>query len=533
MTDAPAPTDPASHADDLVSGCAAAAVQGAMPGLSRRWFLGSSIAAIGAGFASGGPRAWAAAATAPRPSGSELAYLSVRKASALIRTKKISPVELTRGCLARIDRFNPVLNAFVTVTAESALAQARHAETEVQKNRWRGPLHGIPMALKDLIDTAGVRTTAACGVFKDRIPAEDATVVRRLKDAGAVLLGKLNMHECAYGGTSVTSFYGSVKNPWDVERISGGSSGGSAAAVAAGLCYAALGSDTGGSIRAPASLCGIVGLKPTYGRVSNRGVLPLSWSLDHVGPMTRSVTDAALVMHTIAGYDHDEPTSQDHPLEGFLRVPWESDTRLRIGVPRDYFFASLDPEVEAAVTAALRVLETLGGEIQEVPLEVSRDRTVIRAEAYAYHADHIAKTPELYQPETLGKLRLGADIESRAYIKARRELDRLRRVTQEVFLAVDVLVTPTTPAPAPRFADWPAKLDDILAAEGVLLRNTRPFNMYGIPTLSVPCGMTAAGMPIGLQISGPRWAEARLIGVAAAFERATDWHRRQPRAFAA
>jgi aspartyl-tRNA(Asn)/glutamyl-tRNA(Gln) amidotransferase subunit A len=505
-------------------------------GLSRRSFLDSSLASIAGLVLVSHVRAAMASSASPvagsAPPSDGLTFLSIEKASALVKARIVSPVELTRACLARIEVLNPSLNAFITVTAESALAEAKRAESEVQRGGWRGPLHGIPIALKDLIDTAGVKTTAASALFKDRIPQEDATVVRRLKEAGAVLLGKLNMHEFAYGGTSVPSYYGRVSNPWDVERIAGGSSGGPAAAVAAGLCYAALGSDTGGSIRQPAAFCGIVGLKPTYGRVSNRGVIPLAWSLDHIGPMTRSVADSAIVLQVIAGYDPNETASQDRPVGRYLEDTARTRGRLRLGVPRAFFFANLHPEIQAAIDQALAVLGRLGGETRDVPLQVSTDRTLIRAEAYTYHAEYIAKTPELYNPETLGKLKLGAGIDGQSYIRARRDLDRLRRSTLNVFSSVDLLVTPTTPVSPPKASDYPLTFDGVLALDGLVLRNTRPFNMYGLPTISVPCGITSDGLPIGLQISGPPWEEQRVLGLARAFEEATDWHQRRPPALA-
>ena len=263
---------------------------------------------------------------------------------------------MTKACLAQIEQLNPALNAFITVTAESALAQAREAEAEVQRGRLRGPLHGIPIGLKDLFDTAGVRTTAGSALFKDRVPTQDAEVVRRLKAAGAILLGKQNMHEFAYGATSVVSHFGAVHNPWDLDRIAGGSSGGSAAAVAAELCYGALGSDTGGSIRGPAACCSIVGLKPTYGLVSTRGVIPLSWSRDHVGPMTRTVADAALMLQAIAGYDAEEATSQRMEVPRIQPGPSGETSALRLGKPRDFFFEGLHPEIEAAINKALSLL---------------------------------------------------------------------------------------------------------------------------------------------------------------------------------
>jgi aspartyl-tRNA(Asn)/glutamyl-tRNA(Gln) amidotransferase subunit A len=456
-----------------------------------------------------------------------LGFLDLGEVSRLLRAQKLSPVELTEACLARIERLNPVLNAFVTVTADAARAAAKQAENRLHRRRGRGPLDGVPVGLKDLIDTAGVRTTSACGAFKDRIPEQDASVVRKLRAAGAVILGKLNMHECAFGGSSVTSYFGPVRNPWNITHLSGGSSGGSAAAVAAGLCYAALGSDTAGSIRVPAAFCGIVGLVPTYGRVSNRGVMPLSRTLDHIGPMARSVADAATVLQAIAGYDREETTSARRPAGKF--APGAARRlKLRVGVPRTFFYEELGPGVEQAIEAALAVLRKLGAEIREVPFEVCRDRTVARAEAYAFHAEHIASAPELYKPDTLAKLRMGASIDAPAYIEARRGIDALRRAAPGIFGEIDVLVTPTSPVVAPKFADWPTKFEDVMAAETTLLRNTRPFNPLGIPSVSIPCGMTAAGLPVGMQVSGPPWAEARILAVAAAYERATKWHGMHP-----
>jgi aspartyl-tRNA(Asn)/glutamyl-tRNA(Gln) amidotransferase subunit A len=459
----------------------------------------------------------------------EIAFQSVLSTSALVKSKKVSPVELTHACLRRIEAQNPSLNAFITVTADSALADAKAAEAEVQRGGWRGPLHGIPIALKDMIDTAGIRTTGASALFKDRIPHTDAAVVERLRRAGAILLGKLNMQEFAYGGTSVPSHYGPVRNPWDLQCIAGGSSGGSAAAVAAVLCYAALGSDTGGSIREPAAFCGVVGMKATYGRVSNRGVIPLASSLDHIGPLTRTVEDCAVVLEAISGYDPHDVTSEDRPVERYHDPVAQDLGRVRIGIPREFFYADLHPEVESAINHALDVLTALGAEPREVSLSVSTDRTVFRAEAFAYHAEHIAQSPHLYQPETLAKMRLGASIDTRTYINARRHLMELRHGMAALFSAVDVLVTPTAPVPSPRLSDYPATFEGVLAMEGSsILRNTRPFNMFGIPTITVPCGMTQGGLPVGLQISGPPWQERRTLAVARAYESASSWHARPP-----
>ena len=322
-----------------------------------------------------------------------------------IRTRSISPVELTTDCLSRIEKLNPTLNAFITITADSALAQARRAEAETRNGDWRGPLHGVPIALKDLIDTAGVRTTAASALFKDRVPRDDAEIVRRLKSAGAVLVGKQNLHEFAYGGSSLVSYYAEVHNPWNADYIAGGSSGGSATAVAAELCYAAIGTDTAGSIREPAALCGVVGLKPTYGRVSARGVIPLSRSLDHVGPIARTVSDAAVILQTIAGFDPQDVTSSDTPAANYIAVLGQECKALCVGIPRCFFFEDLDPEIASAVDQAISVLSILTARTRDVRLSVPTDRTLQTAESYAYHRQWIESTPELYQPETLRRIR--------------------------------------------------------------------------------------------------------------------------------
>jgi len=445
-----------------------------------------------------------------------------------LRRKEVSPVALTRACLDRIEKLNPALNAFITVTAESAVAEARAAEIEIARGEWRGPLHGIPIALKDLIDTAGTRTTAASGLYQNRVPTEDAEVVKRLRRAGAVILGKNNLHEFAYGGSSLVSFFGDVHNPWNTGHIAGGSSGGSAAAVAAGLCYAAIATDTAGSIREPAALCGCVGIKPTYGRVSARGVIPLSWSLDHVGPLAATVGDAAAVLQAIAGYDALDVCSADVAVSDYVSGLHDATKTLRVGVPRAYFYDDLDDEVRSAMEQALVVIGTLVTNVRDVRIEVTTDRTVQAAESFAYHAENVAKTPELYQPETLRRIRSGANIPAAEYIQRRREMDQERRRAQDFFADVDLLVTPTMPIPAPAIADLKKNPDALRPAELRLLRNTRPFNVWGLPAVSVPCGFTKSGLPIGLQIAGPQWREELVLRLARAYESATEWHRRRP-----
>lgn len=452
--------------------------------------------------------------------------LTISTATQLVREKKISPVELTEECLNRIDRLNPILNAFITVTHDSAIAQAREAEAEILQGNWRGPLHGIPIGLKDLIDTKGVRTTCGSALFSERVPLEDAEVVVRLKRAGAVLVGKQNMQEFAYGGTSASSHFGPVCNPWDIKRIAGGSSGGSAAAVASGMCFGAIGTDTGGSIREPASFCGIVGLKPTYGRVSTRGVFPLSWSLDHVGPLCRTVKDVAIMLEAIAGYDALDVTSVDWPTQQY-GAPLYSRSRVRTGLVRYPFFNGIDPEIEHATTAALEVLQTIGAEVVEVELP-DIPNFVQAPEVLAVHEKYFRESPELYRGWMQERLKQASAINTVSYVKDRHELDRVRRVVNEVFTNVDLLLTPTV-AVSPITIDEALKITQPPLAGELWLRNTRPFNVYGLPTISIPCGFTHSGLPIGLQIAASKFDERQLLAFADSYEQATEWHKFRPR----
>ncbi len=435
-----------------------------------------------------------------------------------IRDRSISPVELTQNCLVLIEKLNPALNAFITVTADSALDRARRAEREIFRGDYRGPLHGIPIGLKDIIDTAGVRTTAASALFKDRIPTEDAEVARRLRCGGAIILGKQNLHEFAYGGSSMISFFGEIHNPWDTSRVTGGSSGGSAASLAAALGFAAVGTDTAGSIRLPAAYCGVVGLKPTYGRVSARGIIPLSTSYDHVGPITNSVYDAALMLQVLSDFKAGDPCAQPSLVARFDQLP----TNLRVGIPRPFFFDDLHPEVAAAIEKAIERFRELHAEIREVRFEVSTDRTLASAEAYAYHEPFVARSPELYQPATLARIQSGANISADDALEASR--DAIRKIFDEV----DVLLTPTVPIPPPVMADLREHPDDLRPQELTMLRNTRPFNVWGIPTISVPCGFTNDGLPIGLQLAAAPWREDVVLQAAHAYEQATEWHKKMP-----
>lgn len=497
---------------------------------SRREFLDLAVGVAGVAAALSAGSAWGAAVDTGDQG--DLAALTLQKVSEMLRKKSVSPVELTQNCLTRIARLNPTLNCFITVDADGAMAQARAAEMDLQHGKWRGPLHGVPIALKDNIDTAGIKTTAASGVFANRIPTEDAEVVRRLKGAGAVLLGKLNMHEFAYGGTSIPSFFGAVHNPWNPKYTPGGSSGGPAAAVAAGLCYGALGTDTAGSVRIPGSFCGIVGLKPTYGRVSNRGVIPMRPTLDHVGPMTRSVLDAALLLQPLAGYDPEDVTSADEPVPDFVEQMRAHKGPVRLGVARAFFFKGLDPDVAMAVEQALGVLEKLGNHQQDVTLpDVDKLPTgATGAEVWAFHKQYVEKSPQLYQPQTLERLKPNADVTATAYFEGRQKIELLRREVQKVFASVDLIVTPTTihPAHTLEVADREERENIENKALSTVTQNTIPFDVYGLPTITVPCGFSRDKMPIGLQIAGPAWNEAAVLRLAQAYEAATDWNRRPP-----
>jgi aspartyl-tRNA(Asn)/glutamyl-tRNA(Gln) amidotransferase subunit A len=435
-------------------------------------------------------------------------------------------MQLTEACLDRIATYNPKLNAFITVMRDEALREARDLEAEQRSGKLRGPLHGIPIALKDNIDTMGVRTTAASAVFDDRVPEQDAEVTRRLKEAGAVLMGKTNLHEFAMGGTSATSYFGPVRNPWSLDRNPGGSSGGSAVAVSAGLCYGALGTDTGGSIRIPAAFCGIVGLKPTYGLVSIRGIIPLTLSLDHCGPITRTVEDAALMLNALAGYDKQDIASVEHPKEDYVAAMKQPVSGLRLGIPRAPFFDLLDADVAKAVEDAIRTLAKMTRGAKEVTLPPTRD-IVLAGETNAYHEEFFTRTPERYQIPTRRNLQNNANRRASDYVRARWKLELLRRTIDDSFADIDLVVLPTRRR-VPRKIDAAIRRERTDRPLNPELDNTGQFNAYGIPAISVPCGFTAAGLPVGLMIAGPRFSEARVLALANAYERATEWHTKRP-----
>ncbi|HUB82872.1 MAG TPA: amidase [Bryobacteraceae bacterium] len=448
--------------------------------------------------------------------------MTIGEAGGALRRRRYSAVELTTSALARIERSNPTLKAFLTVTGDEAMAQARQADAELAAGKDRGPLHGIPVAVKDLFYTRGVATTGGSPIYRNFIPQEDACAVARLKSAGAVMLGKLNMHELAYGITSANPHFGAVTNPWNAKHSPGGSSGGSGAAVAAGLVYAALGTDTGGSIRIPASFCGTVGFKPTYGRVSRRGVMPLSWSLDHVGPLAGSVRDAALVLQAIAGRDAGDDSSARHPTVDY--VPEDEPVKgLRVGFPENFFFERLDAEVELAVRGAIARLESLGAEVRPVKLPDMAalnavGRVILLCEASAVMAPHL-KNRDQFGSDVLALLDQGRLVPATDYIQAQRLRKRMVREFAQVWSSVDCLIAPTTPNTAPRIGETTVKLggheEDVRLATTRLVRS---MNLLGLPALSMPCGLNGAGLPIGLQIIGPAFEERLILRVGAALE---------------
>jgi aspartyl-tRNA(Asn)/glutamyl-tRNA(Gln) amidotransferase subunit A len=459
---------------------------------------------------------------------SELTTLTLSEAATLVRQRKLSPVELTRAHLERIEAINPALNCFITILADSAIQQARQAEDAMLRGEFWGPLHGLPIALKDLFETRGVLTTAGSKFYADHIPQTDARVVELLQAAGAIILGKLNMHEIALGVTNATSHYGACRNPWALDRISGGSSGGSAVALAAGLCLGALGSDTGGSIRIPAALCGVVGLKPTYGRVSLRGVIPLSWNLDHVGPMARCVQDVALLLGVIAGYDPQDPASHITPMNDDFANPQAELSHLQIALADDDYFTLADTEILGLVHQTASVFEQFGAQLSRVKFPDARQAAqanslMVHSDAAAVHQQHLLNQPDDFGADVLKRLQQGAAYSSTEYVLARRTQSVLHRQFEGFFNQYDLLLTPTTPTTAPFIEGT-----DSVEQARTLTRFTSPFNLTGLPALSIPCGFTAQGLPVGLQIVSRTWDEQKLLSAAFVYEQATDWHKRHP-----
>jgi len=448
----------------------------------------------------------------------------IARLSNAFKAKQLSPAEVTRTLLERIEQVNPVLNAYITVMHEQAMESALQAEKEISAGNWRGPLHGVPIGLKDLIYTKNVRTTMGSEIFKDYLPDHDAAVVEKLKQAGAVIVGKLNTHEFAYGPTGDRSAFGPVKNPYNLSKITGGSSSGSGAAVAAALCFAALGTDTGGSIRIPSSCCGIVGMKPTFGLVSKYGVYPLSWTLDHVGPMTRTVLDNALLLNALAGYDERDPYAVKAGAEDYTRLIGQSIKGSVIGVPSSFYFEHVQEEVEQQVRNALNVFENLGAEIRVIDLPniqniLSAQQITIRSEAYAVHEAMLRETSAQYDPEVRERLLTGQDEKAHVYIHARQLKHAAVQEYMHALKEADVIVTPTISILPPDIGQRQVSIrgqeEHVRAA---LVRLTSPTNFAGLPSLSVPCGFSSSGLPIGMQLIGKPFDEANLYRFAFAFE---------------
>ena len=455
----------------------------------------------------------------------EIAYATIAELGARYRKRDLSPVEVTQALLARIEKLDPILHAFVTLTADSALAEARSAEEALRRGDAR-PLLGIPVAHKDIYLTRGVRTTGGSALLADWIPDEDATCVQRWRAAGTVQLGKLITHEFAFGLQFPGHRFPPAKNPWNLDHIPGGSSSGSGAALAAGLVTGATGSDTGGSIRGPAAFCGIVGLKPTYGRSSRAGVLTLSWTLDHTGPMARTVQDCAFLLQPLAGYDPADPASSRAPVDDYV-APLGRDIRgLKIGVPRAYFLEEVDAEVARAFEEALETLRRLGAEVRDVQIPSLRGAhsflLILMAEAYAYHESDIREHPELYGEVLRERILAGALVTASEYTQAQRIRAEICRETAEVLKTVDVLASPTALKPATPFAQ---AFDPEFAFPK---SNMAPFNLTGLPTLALPCGFSASGLPVSFQLSGRPFEEATVLRAGHAYEQATTWHTRRP-----
>jgi aspartyl-tRNA(Asn)/glutamyl-tRNA(Gln) amidotransferase subunit A len=463
--------------------------------------------------------------------GNELCYLSIREAAQLLRRRKISTVELLNAILERIDRLNPELNAFITVAPERALADAQRAQREISRGGNRGPLHGIPLLIKDNIETQGIRTTAGSKILANFIPERDADVVSALREAGAVIVGKTNLHEFAYGITNENPHYGAARNPWDTTRVSGGSSGGSAVALASGLGFGSVGTDTGGSIRIPAALCGIVGLKPTFGRVSTRGVVPLSVSLDHVGPLARNVDDVSLLLAAISSKEHPfrAASASKHP--GKSRR-----TRVKLGWPRNFFFDRVDDEVLQAIEVAVKLLEKRGAQVKQISLSHIADSAdagtqIALAEALNFHQSsgfYPARAAD-YGTDVRARLEQGANIRAADYLHALESRARIAAEFDAALAEVDAIVAPSAPIAAPHIGETVVRIrGEEETVRSALVRVSRPANFTGHPAISIPCGFTSEGMPIGLQLIASHWNEANLLEIATHYESETEWHKRRP-----
>lgn len=454
-------------------------------------------------------------------------HLSIKEVSEAIKTGEVSPVELTTSIIERAKRLNGLLNAYVSIFEHSAIYEAAKAEAEIRAGRWLGPLHGVPLSIKDIFYVKDTVTTVGSLILKDFIPKHDASVVRRLREVGAVIIGKTNLHEFAYGVTNVNPYFGATKNPWNPDRITGGSSGGSAAAVAAGMCFASLGTDTGGSTRIPAALCGIVGFKPTYGLVSKHGVFPLAWSLDHVGILARSVWDVGILLEAIAGYDPADITTLVSKTFEAKQIDTYNVKRLKVGVPDDKFLEPLQDDVKKLFWNSLKKLEDEGWQISELKFKyfehVSACRyIVLLTEAASLHVDWLKKNPKLYSEELRHRLMLGLLVPPEVYLKAQRARKVLIREFLRAMNALDLVACPTTSVTAPRIGEERILVNGAeLSVRLALLRLTEPFNALAFPAISVPCGMSKDGLPVGLQMVSKPFHDGFLLAAALAYEEIT------------
>jgi len=497
--------------------------------LDRRSFTLMAAATAGAIATRGHAEALPDLPTGQKPAETtDLTQLTLAEASAKIRSREVTSLQLTDACLARIAIYNPKLDAFITVAADQARAQARALDAELKAGKPRSALHGIPIALKDNIDTANLRTTGASAVFIDNVPTTDAPVAARLKEAGAVLIGKTNLHEFAMGAGE-TSYWGPARNPWALDHNTGGSSSGSGAALSADLCYGALGTDTAGSVRFPANFCGIVGLKVTYGLVPIRGIMPLTLSLDTCGPMARTVEDTAMLLNHMTGYDNLDITSVPHQKEDYVAALKQPVSRLRIGLPIGCF-DRVDPQVLAAVLAAIEVMRPLVAEVKQVSLPPLGGAAVIApySETYAWHKDYIDAQPGKYMLRDRRAIQDNSKMDAATYIRARWALESLRRTIDQAFSDFDLVVLPTMNLLSPKLQDMLEADAHPVPGDPISYGNAVLFNAYGTPAISVPCGFSSAGMPIGISIGGPHFSEGKILALARAYEAHTDWHTRRP-----
>jgi aspartyl-tRNA(Asn)/glutamyl-tRNA(Gln) amidotransferase subunit A len=509
--------------------------------LERRRFVQLGAAFGAATLVNPVREALASATPAPAPTADELVTMTLAEATRRMRAREITSTQMTEAFLARIAIYNPKINAFITVMHDVALAQAKQRDDEARAGHFRGPLHGIPILLKDNIDTAGTRTTAASLVLDDNVPTEDAFITARLKAAGAVFLGKANMHEFAMGHTSSATYFGPVRNPWAPDHTPAGSSGGCGAAVIADLCTAAIGTDTGGSVRMPAAYCSIVGLKPTYGLVSIRGIIPLTYSLDHCGPMTRTVEDAAIMLTAMAAYDKLDVASVEHAPEDYTQSMKQPVGKLRLGIPRAPYFDRLDTETSEAIEAAIVMLSKLTASTKEVTLPGTHgfNALALGAETEAYHLELYRKSKNGYSMSIRRGIEGGVkgldDVSDQPcsekvveYINSSWALTRLRRTIDDAFTDFDLVALPTMRLLPPTINESLSREEDPKPREPEIDNNCQPFDVFGIPAISIPCGFSKTGLPIGLMIAGPRFSEGRVLALAHAYEQATDWHKRKP-----